>query len=328
MPKKKRPKIRPENRIATPHDLYIRAMMSYPQVSKEFFEANLPQHIKEITDFDSIALQKESYIDNELRDQIVDLLYAVNFNGKPGYIYLLLEHASKPDRFLPFRMLKYTVAAMDDHLKKPKVKELPIIYPFILYTGKRPFRHSMDLFDLFGEQKALAKKLFIAPYHLIDLTQVSDEELEKYLWFGTVARVAKHIHDSDIIPFVKAELTKTWNVIEESGEIDYICKMVTYIYRVGKGDKSELTKILITTDLESTKEENMMRIMDQIKQEAWVEFKHLNPQLFDKVKQEAKDETLHDVALNLIRLQMSAEKISEATGLSVQEIEALKMQIN
>jgi len=323
---------RKKSQISSPHDRYIRAMMGkYPQVALEFFEANLPQKIREAIDFTSIQLQKESYIDDGLRLQIADLLYAVNFNGKPGYLYLLLEHASKPDPLLPFRMLKYMVAIMDDHLKKREGKGLPIIYPFVLYTGEKAFNHSMDLFDLFGEQKALAKDILANPFHLMDLTQASDEELEQYLWFGTAALAMKHIHDNDIIPFLEGFL-KLLNMIEKMGETDYIEIVLSYIVKAGQAsDKDKFVKVL-KTGLESTSEEKIMRIVDHFKlegrQEAWVEFNQLKPELFDKVKRETKDETLHDVALNFLKLQVGVDKISEATGLPIKEIESLQMQIN
>lgn len=83
--------------------------MTNPKVAEEFFKANLPAHIKKAIDFSSINLQKESFIDDNLKLQIADLLYSVKFNGQPGFLYLLLEHASKPDPLLSFRMLKYMV---------------------------------------------------------------------------------------------------------------------------------------------------------------------------------------------------------------------------
>ncbi len=65
----------------------------------------------------------------------------------------------------------------------------------------------MDLFDLFSpHDKELAKKIFTAPHHLIDLKKTPDEELEKFFWFGTMARTLKHIHDSDILPFFETRL--------------------------------------------------------------------------------------------------------------------------
>ena len=56
------------------------------------------EKLKTVLDFQSIELQKESFIDDKLRLKIADLLYAVKFEGRPGYLYLLFEHASSPDR--------------------------------------------------------------------------------------------------------------------------------------------------------------------------------------------------------------------------------------
>jgi predicted transposase/invertase (TIGR01784 family) len=316
----------PKNRIS-PHDRYIRSMMSHPKVIEEFFEANLPTKLKDAIDFRSIELQKESFIDDKLRLKIADLLYAVNFEGKPGYIYLLLEHASKPDRLLPFRMLKYMVAIMDHHLTKTETKELPVIYPLIFYTGKRPFSHSLDLFDLFGEQKALVKDILKNPYHLIDLTQASDEELKKYLWFGTVALTAKHIHDEDILPAL-ADILKILSVIEKTGEEGYIYTVISYIVEAGEVSNKEKFVKTLTAGLESTKEGKVMRIVEHFAPEIFERGRQAVlatlPELYDKAKQEA----LHEVALNLLRLQKSIEEVYEATGLSIEDIEVLKEQIH
>lgn len=325
----------PRSRLS-PHDRYFRSMMCDPQVNREFFEAHLPQEIKQSIDFDSIALQKESYIGDKLRLQTVDLLYTVNFEGERGYIYLLLEHASTPNPWLPLRMLKYIIAIMEEHIAKTNAEELPFVYPMVFYTGNRAFNHSMDLFDLFGtpRRKALAKET-LTQCRLIDLSQASDEELEKYRWFGTAALTMKHIYDSDIIPFLEGFL-KLLSIIEKMGKTDYIYRVVSYIIEAGQvSDKNKFIELL-KAGLESTNEEEIMRIIDHFKpdiyergkQQAWLEFEQLKPELFNKAKQEAKDETLHDVALKLLRLKKNVEEISEVTGFSAQEIEALKIQIN
>src|SRR5260221_6445814 len=119
----------------TPHDHYTRSILSKPLVAQELFEHHLPEWIKKKIDFSTLALQKESFINDNLKLQIADLLYSANFDGKKGYVYLLLEHASTPDKLLPFRMLKYILAVMDHHLKQNGDKVLPLVYPMILYTG-------------------------------------------------------------------------------------------------------------------------------------------------------------------------------------------------
>ncbi|MGY6214417.1 Rpn family recombination-promoting nuclease/putative transposase [Methylolobus aquaticus] len=44
-------------------------------------------------------MRKDSFVDPELAEHHSDLLYAVRWlNGKPGYVYVLFEHKSYPER--------------------------------------------------------------------------------------------------------------------------------------------------------------------------------------------------------------------------------------
>ena len=106
------------NNINSPHDRYFRHIMSNPEVVKEFFKKHLPLNIKTAINFETIKPQKDSFIGDNLKLQIAGLLFSAEFNGKPGYIYLLLEHQSVPDKLMAFRMLKYVVAIMEQHIKK------------------------------------------------------------------------------------------------------------------------------------------------------------------------------------------------------------------
>ena len=61
----------------------------------------------------------------------------------------------------------------------------------------------MDLFDLYEDQKELAKEIMTSPYSLVDLSKASPEVLEHYKLFGTMARVARHIHDENFFAFFR-----------------------------------------------------------------------------------------------------------------------------
>lgn len=145
----------------TPHDRVFRKIPAKTEVAKEFFSNYLPIHIKSAIDLDSIELQKESFIDDKLKIQITDLLYSAKFGERTGYLYLLAEHQSTPDVLMPFRILKYKIAIMDHHLKTTGDKNLPIIYPMILYSGKRKYNHSTAIFDLFGKQRKLPEDILL-----------------------------------------------------------------------------------------------------------------------------------------------------------------------
>ncbi len=310
----------------SPHDRFVRSLMTNPQVIKEFFTTHLPAHIKDLIDLDSIQPQKDSFVDDKLRLQIADLLYSVNIQGETGYVYLLMEHASSADKMLPLRMLKYVIAVMEHHLKKEKSKKLPFVYPFILYTGSKAYPYSLDLFDLFGDQKALARDTLLSPCSLLDLTQVSDAEFDKYLWFGTMALVAKHIHDPDIIPFMH-KLTRTLKILDEKGESSYIYTIMSYIVETAEiSSQSELFRAV--QDLESLNEEKIMTLAEQWKQEGFQKGIQTGMEKgIQKGREEGLYQASHNIALNFLKLSIGVDQISQATGLSLKEIEALKKQL-
>ena len=182
------------NNHIKPHDHLFRSIMARKKVAKEFFLKHLPASLKKIVDFKTLKLQRDSYIGDNLHEQISDLLYSVDFNGISGYIYVLVEHQSKPEKLMPFRILKYMIAIMEDHLHKTGKDVLPIVYPIIMYSGSKTYNYSTNLFDLFGRQKKLALKILWQPCQLVDLATIPDQELDRFLWYGTFARVMKYIH--------------------------------------------------------------------------------------------------------------------------------------
>ena len=145
------------NLIHNKHDKFFKATMANPKIAREFFEQNLPDHIKAVINFATIKLENESHIDNELKSQYTDLIYSAEFSGKQGYIYVLVEHQSSPDNLMAFRLIKYMLAIMEDHLKKTNDGILPVVYPCIFYTGDKSYNYSTYLFDLFCDNKISAE---------------------------------------------------------------------------------------------------------------------------------------------------------------------------
>ncbi len=232
MKRKNDKKKMPKNHLS-PHARYIRSILNNPPVAREFFEKHLPPEIIKAVDFTTLSPQKDSFINDKLRLQVADLLFSVNFNGEPGYLYLLLEHASTPDFSLPYRMLQYILSIIDQHLKKSKDKKLPLVVPLILYTGEKPYIYSTDLFELFGKEKVLAKSTLFGPYQLIDLNKIPDETLrEAYYWFGAAALTAKHIRDFDLVSLVK-NMVNLLERLKKEGLDNYVHLTLSYMFTAG-----------------------------------------------------------------------------------------------
>lgn len=85
-----------------------------------------------------------------------------------------------------------------------------------------------ELFDLFGEHKELAKKLFLRPYTLIDVHRISDQELKKHQWIGAVEFVLKYRRSQNSEKFLKT-LFQWLNRIEIHKGSNFIKIVLKYI---------------------------------------------------------------------------------------------------
>ncbi|MBS0272184.1 MAG: Rpn family recombination-promoting nuclease/putative transposase [Proteobacteria bacterium] len=299
----------------SPHDRYIRSIMTHTKVAREFFEHHLPEKIAKAINFTSLKAQKDSFVDDKLRLQIADLLYSVEFHGEPGYLYLLLEHASTPDKLLPYRMLKYTISVIESHLKKTGNSNLPFVYPLILYSGSKPFSYSTDFFDLFGKEKDLARAVFLSPCQLIDLTKVPDETLRDFFWFGAAALIAKHIHDPDILPILTTVL-QLLKRIEKEGNIDYLYVTLSYIIEAGEIKDKEAFIETVKSNLSEVNEEKIMTLADQWKQEGYQKGIEIGT---EKGKKEEKIE----IARAMLSKGLGLDVISSVTALRSDEVKKL-----
>ena len=87
---------------STPHNNLFHYALSHAHAARDLIQTHLPADLVAALDLDSLVLQKDSFVDEELRDSYSDLLYSVQLaeqDGKSieGQVYLLMEHKSRSD---------------------------------------------------------------------------------------------------------------------------------------------------------------------------------------------------------------------------------------
>ncbi len=175
------------NIIRTPHDEFVKEMMEHPKVAKDFFENHLPKEIQDKIILDTLRPEKGSFIDPDLKKHDSDLIFSVELvNHDKALLYMLIEHQSKPDELMPFRLMYYIFQGLKRHVLQNEKKPLPLplIYPLVLYNGTAPYNESKDIFPLFGQFESLAREVFFAPFQLIDVATLSDDDIRKHRWAG------------------------------------------------------------------------------------------------------------------------------------------------
>jgi hypothetical protein len=166
----------------TPHDALVRAIFGSPVHMAEELRAVLPRDVAAHVDLTSLAPLPAHFADSHLDGAESDLLFSARVAGRRALIYLLIEHQSAPDRFMPLRLLRYVARILDDYrLKNPRARRLPAVIPVVLAHDLRPWPYPLDLgalYDLTSEAKEhLAPYLPDFRFVLDDLAAIDTEQL-------------------------------------------------------------------------------------------------------------------------------------------------------
>ena len=142
--------------------------------------------INNFTDFENKIEEKEiekynsSYVSDELKNSEADIVYKVKNND----IFFLLEHQSKIDYSMAYRILKYEVSIIESVLAETKGKyknkgyRYPIIIPIVLYTGEQKWNAKLDFRNMQIKWKRL-EGIELARYRILDINNLDNNELLK-----------------------------------------------------------------------------------------------------------------------------------------------------
>jgi predicted transposase/invertase (TIGR01784 family) len=132
---------------ATPHDAVFKTFLSRVETARDFIEIHLPPSLTAICKLDTLRLESGSFLEDDLRPYYSDILYSLETTRGKGYVHVLIEHQSAPDKLMAFRLMRYAVAAMQRHLESGH-KTLPLVIPVLFYQGRRsPYPWSMSWLD-------------------------------------------------------------------------------------------------------------------------------------------------------------------------------------
>jgi predicted transposase/invertase (TIGR01784 family) len=118
-----------------PHDALFKAAFEHPEHAGALLRSILPPAIRDAIDWTTLTHEPGSFIDRELDDDHADLLFAAKLVASPrdldsAYLYVLFEHRSTPERYLPRRMLANLDGIWELHCKQGG--PLPIVIPILI----------------------------------------------------------------------------------------------------------------------------------------------------------------------------------------------------
>lgn len=126
-------------------------------------------HLVDLLDWDKAQRVNRSFIPADLQKRESDLLFRVPLVSRSEetvvrvlWIYVLLEHQSKPDDLMLLRLLEYMLELWKQLRREWERNNVGIegrrlmpVIPFVLYTGEDNWSYSWDFADLFDVPAAL-----------------------------------------------------------------------------------------------------------------------------------------------------------------------------
>ena len=189
-----------EKSVNNPHDAAFKSAFQKRELAESFFRNYLPERIRRHIDFTHLEITNKSYVDEKLREKHSDIVYKTKINGQPAFLYILFEHQTSPDPVMVFRLLCYIVNIWKEHIdQNPKEKCLPVIFPAVLYHGKRKWNSARTLANLIAGDEVFSEYIPDFTYELYDLGDFKDEILllGSHMALNVVLYLFKHIFDPD-----------------------------------------------------------------------------------------------------------------------------------
>ena len=286
--------------INDPHDNLFQAALTHKKVAIDFLKHRLPASIKKRVDFNTLNLERTSFISKELRKRYSDVIYSAQIDEKQGYIYTLIEHQSTEGSHQALRLLGYVHKLIAQHVKQnPKCKDYPVVIPLVCYAGKEPYRGPKSIAAAFGDPD-----LFIESLRHTFLCNVNEEEDEETLKDGSAALVGlllKHAKWRDLCNFLEDK--KLVKLIKASS---YQHEALLYILAEDKHKPQYvIEKIGILGP------DTQYKIMNHLQRTA------------QQGRAEGAKSREIEIAKNLLKQGVELLIIQQATGLSVAEIRRL-----
>ena len=291
----------------TPHDAVFKQFLSDKETARDFLQIHLPPSLLKRCDLDTLQLTSGSFIEDDLRAFHSDVLYSLQTDSGEGYIYCLIEHQSTEDELMAFRLMRYAIAAMQQHLKAG-YKQLPLVIPIHFYHGqKSPYPHSMNWLNGFCDP-ALARQIYGSDFPLVDVTVIPDHEIMAHRRMAALELLQKHIRLRDMSDLLEHLVT-----LLSSGYTtnDQLVVLMNYIVQAGEtADPESFIRELAVRSPQQ--KEILMTIAEKFEQKG-----------VEKGLKEGRKEGIQEVARNMLAKGLDIKEVQELTGLDEDEVKNL-----
>ena len=285
--------------------------------------------VEEIDEADLARIEK-SYILQDFSEKEADIVYRLRIKDEDIIFYVLLELQSTVDHLMPFRLLLYMVEIWRDIYNNTPAKErerkefyLPAIIPAVLYNGANNWTAAVNFRQMLAGYQKFSSYLLDFKYILFDVNRYREEEL--YRAANVIASVFA-LDQKMSVGELTERLRRLAGVLQKMEPDEYRQVMIwlqnVLTPRIPEKVQKEVSLMLEQTNPGEVEKMiyNLQIALDEALQEAALEG-------WKEGKEEGKEEGVKKVARNLLLRGIDPDTIAGATGLTGEEIEALKKEL-
>ncbi len=284
---------------------------------KEEAIALINQAIKIKLKAEEIEKYTSSFVSKIFQNREADIVYKY----KNKNIFFLIEHQTKIDYSMSYRILEYEIEIMKSAIDIRKVKnkeyKLPLVIPIVLYTGKKKWDAKRYLEE--SQETLDDVKIKAGNYNLVDINDFKKEELlQGKTLISKMMLLEKSESTEESIEMLEKIIPNT-----NKEEKELLKRVISILF--GEKIGEEKTKELI--EKIDGGEGKMLALVDMIRNENKMYINMGRKEGRKEAREEGKiklKQQCLEIAKNLLKINMPISQISEVTKLPEEEIEKIK----
>ena len=298
-----------EKKINQEHDKIFRTILD----KKENAALIINKAIDTKIEIKDIEKYKNSFVNKLFQNREADIVYKM----KDRNIFFLIEHQTKIDYSMPFRILEYEVAIMKSAIDMNKIKtknyKLPLVISIVLYTGNRKWNAAEYIQKI---QETLRNiKEDVGKYNLIDVNNLTEKELlEDDTFITKMLLIEKSKNTEETVETLEKVIERT-----KDEDKDVLIRIIKIVFKEKLGD-DEVERLI--NKIEEGREKEVLAVVDMIRRE--------NQMYIDMGRKEGKIEGIKEksieIARKLLKMGLTSKQVEEATQLKKEEIEKLSKE--
>ncbi len=278
---------------------------------------------KELTE-KMIEKYDTKYLTSIYEKREADIVYKLK--GKE--VFFLIEHQTKVDKLMSYRILEYSLEIIRTRMKniKGKIEKvgIPKVIPLVIYTGQAKwtaknkleevqveFEHfngidvitGYNLIDIRNEEEAIKEGTAVARMSVIERKNDTENIIE------VVKRMSKHIRDKE----ERQEFAKEIKYLLSDKLTKEEIEKIEDILIEKEGEDAMLhAQMVIRRDFEKAKEEG--------RREGMLHAQEVIRRDFEKAKKEGREKGIIEIAKKMLNEKVDIDFIIKITGLKKEQI--------